>query len=89
MKLQNLLEEEVINVVNRLMDKSDGRCSCDKCKLDIVAITLNKLKPKYVVTKEGGLYGKLDTLNQQHNTDIVLEVTKAMEIVFKNPYHKE
>ena len=87
MKLHNLLEEEVIITVNQLIDNYEGNCNCNKCKLDIAALALNNLHPIYVVTNKGMMYGKVKNMNQQFNTDIVLEVTKAMEIVLKNPQH--
>lgn len=87
MKLHNLLEEEVIITVNQLIDNYEGNCNCNKCKLDIAALALNNLHPIYVVTNEGMVYGRVKNMNQQFNTDVVLEVTKAMEIVLKNPQH--
>lgn len=66
MKLHNLMEEDVINTINKLMEETGGTCDCDKCKLDIAAVALNNSSPKYAVTK----------------------VTKAMEIVGKNPHHE-
>ena len=87
LKLQNLLEEEVIITVNRLTDNSKDKCHCDKCKLDMAAIALNNLPPMYVVTNEGMLYGKVKNMTQQFNADVILQVTKAMDIVWKNPHH--
>ena len=88
MKLYNLLEGEVINVVNSYIGEIGTACECDKCKMDIAAIALNNLTPQYVVTEEGSLYAKVNNMNSQFNTNIVMEVTKAMAIVAKNPHHK-
>lgn len=88
MELKNLMEEEVVKTVEKLLEgKKNTYCSCKKCKLDITAIALNNLKPRYVVTEKGKLYGKLDTMDYQFDVDIIQEVTKAMEIVGKNPHH--
>lgn len=89
MDLRNLMESEVKNAVNKLLKDNKDICNCDRCKLDIAAIALNNLKPRYVVTDEGGLYGKLDTMNYQFDVDLVKEVAKAIEIVSKNPHHNE
>lgn len=88
MKLYNLLEADVINVINRNIEEIGLDCSCDKCKMDIAAIALNNLKPQYVVTEEGNVYGRAMNMNSQFNTNILLEVTKAMAIVRKSPHHK-
>lgn len=89
LKLHNLIEEEVVITVNKLMDNADHMCNCNKCRLDVAAIALNNLKPKYVVTSEGDLYGRINNMTQQFNTDILSAVTKAMKIVSNNPKHEE
>lgn len=88
MKLYNLLEEEVINAVNNFTGEIGATCNCDKCKLDIAAIALNNLKPKYVVTEEGKLYGRINNMSYQFNTNVVMEVTRAMSVVGKKPQHE-
>lgn len=88
MKLHNLLEEEVLNQVKDILKDRKDICTCDKCKMDIAAITLNNLKPKYVVSEKGRIYGKLDTLNYQFDVDLTKEITKAAEIVGKSPKHE-
>ena len=89
MKLYNLLEEEVEHTVNTLLKDTDIVCKCEKCRLDIAAIALNNLPPKYIVTEQGGLFGRVNNLNQQFNTDLIKEVTKAIEIVGQVPQHGE
>ncbi|WP_353095897.1 late competence development ComFB family protein [Tissierella praeacuta] len=87
MELHNLIEDEVLNVINNIEKKVDIKCLCEKCKLDIAAIALNNLHPKYVVTEEGYLYSKVNSMNQQFNTDVIAAVTEAIEIVGRNPKH--
>lgn len=88
MKLHNLMEDEVIRIINELLKDREDMCTCDKCKLDIAAITLNNLKPKYVVTEKGGLFAKVETLNYQFDVDLIKEVTKAAKIVGDEPQHE-
>ena len=87
MEMHNLLEEEVIRTVNNQLKETPIVCDCDKCKMDIVAITLNNLKPKYVVSDKGRLFGRINSMTYQYNADIIKEVTKAIAIVGKNPLH--
>jgi competence protein ComFB len=87
-ELYNLLESDVINTINNHIQEIGVECSCEKCKMDIAAIALNNLKPQYVVTEEGNVYGRAMNMNSQFNTNILLEVTKAMAVVGKNPHHK-
>mgnify|MGYP001199825879 CR=1 FL=1 len=88
MELKNLMEEEVKRVVERLLKNRDDICICDRCKLDIIAITLNNIKPKYVVTEKGEVFARIDMLNYQYDADIAMEVMKAIKIVKENPNHE-
>lgn len=87
MKLYNLLESEVFHTIDDLLKDRKDICSCDKCRMDMAAIALNNLKPKYVVTEKGSLYARLDTLDYQFDVDIIKEVIRAIKIVGNNPEH--
>ncbi len=85
--LINLMEKEVMHVTDGILKTMDDMCKCEKCKLDIVAISLNNLKPHYVVSEKGEVYSKVNNMNYQFNTDIVAAVTKAIELVKNSPRH--
>ena len=87
MELHNLIEDDVISAIKRLSGSIGDYCNCDKCKMDVAALALNNLKPKYVVTEKGNLLGRANNMNQQFNADVTLEVTKAITIVGENPQH--
>lgn len=89
MKLHNIMEDKITDLTNRLMKGEQDFCTCDRCKLDVIALALNSVPPKYVVTKKGELYGRANMMTNQSDTDIVKEVTKAIEIVRVNPRHDE
>lgn len=88
MKLHNLMEDEVIRIVNKLLKNEKDICTCEKCKLDIAAIALNNLLPQYVVTKKGELYKRANNMGIQFEADITKEVTKAIYIVRKRSKHE-
>lgn len=75
-------------IIDDLLEDRVDICTCDKCRMDIAALTLNNLEPRYVVTEKGSLYAKLDTLDYQFDVDVVKEVTKAIAKVANNPRHK-
>lgn len=87
MELYNLMEKEVLNAVEKIYGDMDNGCKCEKCKLDIAAIALNTLNPKYVVTEKGYLLTKVNNMNYQFQSDIITAVIKAIEIVVENPKH--
>lgn len=85
--LVNLMEKEVIHEVDRVLSQMDDVCKCEKCKMDIAAITLNNLKPNYVVSEKGEVYSKINNMSYQFNTDVVSAVTSAIKLVKNNPKH--
>ena len=60
-QIKNYMEEIVFSSIKEVLDDIKV-CSCDKCILDIAAIALNELPPKYIVTEKGELYSKVDSL---------------------------
>ena len=63
-------------------------CMCERCRCDIAALALNELPPKYVVTRKGQLYTKLNIFEQQFNIDITTAIIKGAKLVGQNPRHE-
>lgn len=82
----NYMEKWVNECLDKLLKKSKG-CKCDKCRKDMYALALNNLKPYYVATEKGRVMAKLANTENQFETDIVIQVTKAINIVQANPNH--
>lgn len=85
-KLKNYMEDIVSHKLEDLL-KLMNLCKCEKCRLDIMAIALNDLPPKYVVTDKGELYIKIRELEQQFEVDVETAIVKAAMFVSKNPKH--
>lgn len=85
--LKNYMEQIVDDIFPTVIDKYTDICKCEKCINDIKAITLNNLKPLYIVTEEGAIYSRMKELEQQFKTDVMSEIIKAIEIVSKKPKH--
>ncbi|OQX80774.1 MAG: competence protein ComFB [Candidatus Omnitrophica bacterium 4484_70.1] len=86
MKLHNYMEDIVSNNLEIIMEREE-MCKCEKCRLDVMALALNRLPPKYVVTHKGGIYTRLEELELQFRADVIKEIVKAIEVVKKNPQH--
>jgi competence protein ComFB len=82
--LKNYMETVVLELISYGM-KSTGCCQCDTCKMDVAAIALNNLPPKYVAARE--VFAKLNIMREQFCVDVLTEVIKAAAIVAKNPRH--
>lgn len=87
MDIYNIMEDIVRERLEVHLKYSDC-CNCDMCKSDMMAIALNALKPKYVNSKKGELFSKLDTTKYQNTVDIDVAVAKAIDVVSSHPHRK-
>ena len=85
-KLKNYMEDIVEITVENILERMDV-CKCEKCKLDIMAISLNSLPPMYVVSEKGMLFSKTNEFKQQFNADVQSVVVKAAIKVGNKPQH--
>ena len=85
-QLRNFTEEAVKLYMDRWFEKADC-CHCENCRLDVTAIMLNNLKPKYVVTDKGALYAQLDDFDPQYKIDFMTILSQAAKIVKNGPRH--
>lgn len=86
MQLRNIMEDAVSQYMDHWLPISDV-CQCEICRLDIMAIMLNRLPSNYVVTDTGALLARLHEFDLQHKADIMVAMTDAIEIVKKHPRH--
>jgi competence protein ComFB len=85
-KLKNYMENVVAQKTQEIM-KLLNICKCEKCNLDIMAIALNNLPAKYIVTDKGELFSKINELEQQFEVDVETEIIKAAIFVGRHPKH--
>ncbi|MDR2590922.1 MAG: late competence development ComFB family protein [Oscillospiraceae bacterium] len=85
-QLRNYTEEAVSMYLDRWFKEADC-CHCDLCRMNVMALMLNNLKPKYVVTDKGALFAQLDDFDPQHKIDFMTLMTKSVATVSNNPRH--
>lgn len=87
--LVNKMEEAVEDTVDQLFasGKTPG-CSCDRCKLDVIALALNSLPSKYVVTNIGNAVTNVDLNSYQWQANLTMAVCNAIEVVRSKPRHR-
>lgn len=86
--LKNYSEILVCGMLDKILNRYDNICKCEKCKLDIKAIALNSLSTKYIVSEQGEIYTKaLAEVDKQEKINVTTAITKAIEIVAANPKH--
>lgn len=86
LELKNVVKEVVWDLVENNL-QSLNICKCSKCKHDVLALTLNNVKPKYVVTQRGALISKTDYMSRTAQMDLITEIARAARIVKENPRH--
>ena len=86
--LINYYEVQVIKLLEDILNQYDNICKCQKCKLDIMALALNSLPTKYIVSEQGEIYTKaLAEVNKQQKINVITAITNAIEKVSSNPKH--
>lgn len=86
MKLVNMMEEMAEFFLNDVWAKEE-MCKCTKCRLDVLAKTLNSLPPRYLVTDAGRAFTRAEFLDAQKNVDVMAALSAAVKVVKKNPLH--
>jgi competence protein ComFB len=85
--VKNYMESVVEHHLNVLLKDYMNMCKCNTCQDDIKAKALNQLKPLYFVEEKGDIYPKLNELDADFNSGVIMEVTKAIDLVAKAPKH--
>ena len=87
--LVNVTEEIVRGLVSFLLQSPDYQtfCHCELCVLDTVAVALNTLPSKYVVSKESR-DAAFAQANRPENIEYInKQIIRAIHLVAKNPHH--
>lgn len=79
----NLMEGFVASRIDEVMRKFKC-CDCDKCRRDILAMTLNKLPPLYVLEDD---LNTRDQREKERSADVAAALVKSVLAVKANPRH--
>ena len=82
----NVMEHIVRDKIIYYMRQFDV-CTCDRCKADVTALTLNGLMPKYIVTMKAAVDPLLSYYTNRLISDVTVEATKSCMTVKENPRH--
>jgi len=95
MELHNTVEDKVISEVNKIFEnfgkeKIAGKyCTCNKCRMDVICYTLNRLPPHYILSNRGASRVQNENVeHQQQAADIVTLVYEGIKRINHNqrPY---
>jgi competence protein ComFB len=82
------LSEDLVDMYLDGCIRSAEICACERCRADIRALALNAMPPQYVVTDLGDAYVRLNAMSVQSQADIIIAIMNAINIVKKDPRHK-
>ena len=85
-KLVNVMEDRVFRAINDTLPQL-GCCTCARCKADVAAYTLSRIKPHYVTTREDELVSKTVYMDGEFDTEILQVIVQAAELVSSKPNH--
>lgn len=81
MKIYNYMEKIVSELLSDILIQRSDLCKCEKCRLEIMARTLNHLPPRYLITQEGKAHSRIQGVDNQFKADALREMTQAIETV--------
>lgn len=84
-----------VNVMERIVEdkiiyfmKQFEVCTCDRCKTDTIALTLNGLPPKYMVMDKAAVDPMVSFLTGRLISQVTVEAVKACTQVKEHPRHE-
>ena len=80
--MQILVEEKAPKYI-----KMFGLCPCQRCAIDVKAIALNNLMPKYVVMGKGETVPRLSVYEGRYDAEITMQILRACNMVKDTPRH--
>lgn len=85
-RLINVMEERVFNAINETLPQL-GCCTCERCKADVAAYTLSRIKPYYIAVEEDKPNPELAGVGAEHDGEILQIIVQAADIVSSKPNH--
>lgn len=85
--VHNVMEDLIQSAIDQNIDMLEI-CPCPNCRKDLLTLTLNNVKPKYVSTEKGEAFiraGRLASMNDR--LSLLAEITRYAKLVGENPHH--
>lgn len=75
--LLNAKEILLKEILNQYLNQLNMICHCEKCMEDVLAISLNQVKPQYITDIDKISYSKSEMVDKQKNTAMLVILTEA------------
>ncbi|PID04997.1 MULTISPECIES: late competence development ComFB family protein [unclassified Sporosarcina] len=86
MKVHNIMEVVVRDVISKYKNELHLPCTCERCLNDVLAMTLNHVTPQYVVDEANSAYIRaVHEADRQGATAVLTKVAWAAGVVGQSP----
>ncbi len=85
MTIKHYLEDIVKSIVEEEAEKDTELKASKTLQEDVIAYTLNHLKPKYARTRKGYILTEVEMASEQLRAEILVKILKAIKIIKKHP----
>lgn len=89
MNIHNMMEEAVADILEKQWGNLSVSCHCTECKTDVLALSLNRLKPYYVRNQAGSMYAKAGLMTEQSRATILTAIVESSKVVSAYPHHRQ
>lgn len=86
-KLINQWEPIVYELLQEYMKSGEMECCCERCQVDIMALVLNNMPPRYTVTRRGEIFTSVESCSAAKKAEILIEIMNTAKIVAASPSH--
>lgn len=80
--MKEVVEDRLMEYMNRF-----DVCTCERCVLDVKALTLSNLSPKFIVVEKNTSRPLLSFYKSKYSAELMTELTKACLAVLDHPRH--
>lgn len=87
-KLKNYMEDLVLARIDKVLAQYPQCCRCEQCRLDIMALALNRLPPRYISSHKGDVFTRIEEMNGVYDVEVIKALVKAVELVHAHPRHE-
>lgn len=85
--VHNVMEDLIRAEIDEYID-SLGICTCPVCRRDLLTLTLNNVKPKYVTSEKGAVITKAERItSRDEQIRLLTEITYCAQMVKQRPRH--
>lgn len=85
--VHNVMEDLIRTEIDEYID-SLGICTCPVCRRDLLTLTLNNVKPKYVTSAKGAAITKAEKISSRdEQIRLLTEITYCAQMVKQRPRH--